>query len=273
MNGRDEHPPAERVPVGADTRYNRQEAVPSIGADGQRRLAQASVAVVGAGGVKSPTLLYLAAAGIGHLRIIDFDRVELSNLNRQILYTTGDIGRFKSEAAADRLRALNPDIRIEPVTQRLSEERFDELLGGFDVLLEGGNSAQERVAFNRAALRRGQPYVHASAQYNYSYVFTVVPGTGACFECVFDDLPRTHGGPVPVTGPAVGVAGSVAAGEVMNLLLRGRAQLTDRVWFFDGWRSQAVDLQTAANPACPACAPPALGETCRTGDMAGASCW
>lgn len=234
-------------------RYSRQEWIPTIGDDGQRHLGDASVAVIGAGGVKSPLLLYLAAAGVGRLALIDDDRVELSNLNRQILYRTSDIGRLKVEAAADTLRDLNPDIEVSAVAAHAEPATFTELLGGYDLVFEGGNSAEERRSFNLWALRARQPYIHASAQYNYAYVQTVVPGSSACFECSFDDLPRSGQGPVPIVGPAAGVAGSVAASEAIGILIGRPPSLSTEIFFYDGWENWAMRLPNPRRSDCQAC--------------------
>lgn len=236
-----------------NTRYSRQEAIPSLGKERQNRLLNSSVAIIGAGGVKSPLLFYLAAAGVGKIRIIDFDRVELSNLNRQILYAMEDIGKYKAEVAATRLRAINPEIVIEPVIEKVSFQNFNELVGDFQLVFEGGDSAQSREEFNKAALKYNKTYIHASAQYNYAYVVTVVPFKTACFECIFDDLPRSHGGPVPIIGCATGVAGSIAASEAINILTGYGPRLTDRILFFDGWLNEFLNIPVKRKEDCAAC--------------------
>lgn len=234
-------------------RYSRQEAIPLLGESGQARLSAARVTVVGAGGVKSPLLYYLAAAGVGRIRVVDFDRVELSNLNRQILYTTADVGRYKAEAAAERLHALNPEIAIEPVVAQLNADNFDAITENSDLLFEGGDSAAARREFNRLALAAQKPYIHASAQFNYAYVVTVLPYQSACFDCFFDDLPGSHGGPVPVLGCATGIAGSVAAAEAISILCGKGAQLSNRLWLHDGWSNESVNLPMSRRESCPAC--------------------
>jgi molybdopterin/thiamine biosynthesis adenylyltransferase len=201
----------------ADTRYNRQELMPQLGPEAQQRLGQARVVSIGAGGVKSPLLYYVAAAGIGTLRIIDFDRVELSNLNRQILFTVEDIGRNKAETARDRLRLLNDEISVEAVSERVDEANIHDLLKGFDIVVEGGDSLTGRLLVNDYCARIGTPMVHASAQYGYGYILTYLPGRSACFRCAFPDLPNGHGGSVPVWGVATGIAGCLGAGEVVKL--------------------------------------------------------
>lgn len=237
----------------ADTRYSRQEAIPRLGKKRQRKLLNSSVAVIGAGGVKSPLLFYLAAAGVGRIRIIDFDKVELSNLNRQILYTMEDIGKYKAEAAAARLKTINPEIVIEPVVGKISFRNFSELVGDFNLVFEGGDSAQSREEFNIAALEHNKTFIHASAQYNYAYVVTVIPFKTACFKCIFDDLPSSHGGPVPVIGCATGVAGSIAASEAINILTGYGPKLADRILFFDGWLNEFISIPVERRENCAAC--------------------
>lgn len=236
-----------------DGRYSRQVWVPRFGEKSQDALRRSSIGVVGAGGVKSPMLLYLTSAGVGKIRIIDFDRVEISNLNRQILYGTSDVGAYKAEAAAVRLRDLNPEVEIEPIVARLDESNFNALLGDCDLIVEGGDSGAARATFNRCALREQRTYVHASAHYNYAYVMTVVPGASACFECVFRDLPSSHGGAVPVIGTATAVSGSVAASEIISIL-RGAGPTLDRqMFFFDGWTNWATHLPNPRLSGCPGC--------------------
>jgi adenylyltransferase/sulfurtransferase len=236
-----------------NTRYNRQRAVPLFGDSGQQKLSESSVVVVGAGGVKSPVLYYLAAAGIGRITIVDADRVEHSNLNRQILYQESDIGRYKAEAAAERLRALNSDIQIVSIVDHLTASNFETLLGGNDLAFEGGSSDTERGAFCQNAHRHNLPYIHASAHFNYSYVLSVRPGETACFNCVYFDPPRNRMGPVPVIGTACGIAGSMAASEAIIYLLNRRFNCENRVWFHDGWSGETMFFPTQRMDACIVC--------------------
>lgn len=236
-----------------DTRYNRQELMPQIGSHGQRRLTEAKVAVIGAGGVKSPLLYYLAAAGVGSLRVLDFDRVELSNLNRQILFTERDIGRNKAEAAQERLAALNSDIEIEAIPRKVVPDNISELLDGFDVIVEGGDSLEGRLLVNDHCLSAGVPMVHASAQYNYGYVLTLLPGKSACFACVFPDLPPGHGGSVPVVGVATGIAGALGASEVIKLVTGVGEPVTDGVLTFTGFQSSFQFVPSKKRDDCLSC--------------------
>lgn len=193
--------------------------MPEWGVERQKKLAAAKVVVIGAGGVKSTLLMSLVSAGIGNLRIIEFDVVELSNLNRQILYRTPDIGRPKAISCADTLRSLNPDIAIDVVMEKVGADNIAELCNGYDFVVEGGDSPAARNMVNEYCLRSGKPFVHASAQFNYGYVFSVVPSLEtACFACFFpnDHTRQEHTGPVPISVLATSVAGSLGAAEVLK---------------------------------------------------------
>jgi molybdopterin/thiamine biosynthesis adenylyltransferase len=205
-----------------DTRYNRQECMPEWGIHGQAMLASAKVVVIGAGGVKSTLLLDLVAAGVGTIRIIEFDRVEMSNLNRQLLYRTDDIGKQKGAAALSTLRALNPEIQIEWVAEKVEPHNALSLLQGHDIVVEGGDSPAGRNLVNETCLRGKLPFVHASAQFSYGYVFSVIPAwQTACFACFFptDHTRATHTGPVPVNALSTSIAGTLGAAEVIKWLL------------------------------------------------------
>ena len=256
-----------------NTRYNRQELMPQLGPAAQYYLRRARVVSIGAGGVKSPMLYYLAAAGVGHLTIIDFDRVELSNLNRLILYTEADIGRNKTEAARERLHQFNSEITIDAIDARIDADNIDDLLGGYEIVIEGGDALAGRLLCNNYCIRSRTPMVHASAQYGYGYVLTTLPGTTACFRCAFPDLPTGHGGSVPVFGVATGIAGSLGAGEVIKLITGSGEPVTDGYLTFSVFSGRHEFIPAPRDPACPACGN-AAQTTARTGTIkadAGAS--
>ncbi len=205
-----------------DLRYNRQINMPEWGQDEQEKLKNSSVVVIGSGGVKSTLLLCLVAAGIGKLRIIEFDRVELSNLNRQLLFRTEDIGRKKVDVAAETLKSLDPEISIEAIDAKVTNSNIDDLLGGFDVVVEGGDCPAGRNMINEYCLKKGIPMIHPSAQFSYGYVLSVIPKLKtACFACYFPDdhTRKEHTGPVPVNVLSTSVAGSLGAAEVIKYLL------------------------------------------------------
>ena len=211
-----------------DTRYNRQEQMPEWGLYRQQLLKEARVAVIGAGGVKSTLLMNLVAGGIGYIRIIEFDVVELSNLNRQLLYRTSDIGRPKGEAALQTLQSLNPGITVELIKDRVAEDNIVDLLKNTDFIVEGGDSPEGRNQVNRYCLEYNKPFVHASAQFSYGYIFSVIPSQlTACFACFFpeDHTRQQHTGPVPVNGLSTSVAGSLGAVEVFKWFLGYQANM------------------------------------------------
>lgn len=237
----------------ADTRYNRQELMPQLGLESQQKLRKTRVVSIGAGGVKSPLLYYVAAAGIGTVRVIDFDRVELSNLNRQILFSVDDIGGNKAMCARNRLARLNDEITVEAIPERVDESNIDDLLAGFDIVVEGGDSLAGRLLVNDYCTRASVPMVHASAQFGYGYVLSYLPGKTACFQCAFPDLPRGHGGSVPVWGVATGIAGCLGAGEVVKLASGAGAPIVDGYLSFGAFRGTFDFVPVERRPGCPTC--------------------
>lgn len=205
-----------------DSRYNRHEQMPEWGRGRQLILKKARVVVVGAGGVKSTLLFSLVAAGIGTIRVVEFDKVELSNLNRQILYETSDIGKPKLEVCVNRLKRLNPEINIEGVNEKITGENIGQICEGFNFVVEGGDSPAGRNLVNEYCLSSNKPFTHASAQFNYGYVFSVIPkNKTACFACFFPDdhLRAQTTGPVPVSVLSTSIAGSLGATEVLKWFL------------------------------------------------------
>lgn len=242
-----------------DRRYNRQEQMPEWGIDKQNALRNAKVVVIGAGGVKSTLLLSLAAAGVGSLRVIEFDKVELSNLNRQILYKTPDIGKVKVGVCVSMLHELNPDVNIEGICEKVTEHNINDLCRGYDFVVEGGDSPSGRNLVNNYCLSMNKPFVHASAQFNYGYVFSVVPTLKtACFACFFPaDHTRTqHTGPVPVSVLATSVAGTLGAAEVLKWFTGyHKSMFINRRFCFSSLLLSGeftVEIQNR-RPECPVC--------------------
>ncbi len=240
-------------------RYNRQEQMPEWGADRQKMLQNAKVVVIGAGGVKSTLLMSLAASGIGRLRIIEFDKVELSNLNRQILYKTKDVTRPKVEACRDMLSGINPEIHIEAINEKVDKHNISNFCDEFDFVVEGGESPAGRNLVNEYCLSSGKPFTHASAQFSYGYVFSVAPALKtACFACFFptDHTRQEHTGPVPVNVLATSVAGSLGAAEVLKWFMgyRDSMFLNKRLCFSSLLLSGEFALETQERiPDCPVC--------------------
>jgi len=238
-------------------RYSRQLILPEIGVKGQERLLRSSVLVVGAGGLGSPAALYLAAAGVGRLGLIDDEAVAISNLHRQILHETADVGRPKSQSAERRLAALNPAVSIQALPQRLTAENAREILGGFDVVLDGSDNFPTRYLVNDACVLLGKPLVHGGVIHVGGQVLTVLPGRSACLRCVFPEPPAP--GAVPscqeagVVGTAAGLLGSLMAHEALKLLAGFGEPLADRVFIFDGRMSCVREVAVRRDPGCAVC--------------------
>ena len=230
-------------------RYARQ--ILTFGEEGQERLKSASVLVAGAGGLGTVISLYLAAAGIGHLRIIDCDVVEPSNLNRQILHWSGDIGRPKTASVADKLAALNPLIRIEAIIARITEESIEGMARGCDLIVDAMDNVPTRHLLNRAAVAQKIPFVHGAVRGFFGQATTVIPGKGPCLRCFFpESSPREV---FPIVGAACGVIGSIEVAETIKLLTGKGEPLAGKLFIWDGLSGAAETIAIERNPSCPVC--------------------
>jgi len=235
------------------TRYARQIMVPEIGEKGQEALSRSRVLIAGLGGLGSLASLYLAAAGVGTLRLADRDRVSLSDLNRQILYMHADIGRIKTEAATERLLALNGSCRIDPVCGDICESG-QRLVEGCDVVIDATDNLAARRAINRSAVNLGVPMVYGGINGFSGSVAVILPGKSACLECLFPDRgsdlsPRTIG----AIGPVVGMVASMQCSEALKLLLKTGQPLADRMLHIQADRGEWKSIRTRRNPNCPVC--------------------
>jgi adenylyltransferase/sulfurtransferase len=237
-------------------RYSRQMILPEVGGAGQERLRRSRVVVVGAGGLGSPAALYLAAAGVGMLGVVDSDRVELSNLQRQILHGTKALDLPKVTSAQGRLEELNPDVRVIPHALRLDAGSAREVLGGYDVVVEGSDNLATKLVVNDACVALGRPLVAAGILRWDGQLLVVRPGESACYRCVY---PReTPEGAVPtceaagIVGPVAGVVGSLQAVEALKLCL-GLDPAAGRLLLYDGATAELRAITVRPNPACPAC--------------------
>ena len=234
-------------------RYARHLVLAEIGGPGQQRLKAARVGVIGLGGVGGPAALYLAAAGLGTLRLIDDDAVALSNLQRQIAFDMADIGHPKVEAAAERLSALNPHVRIEPVTERLTDDNAARLLSGCDVVIDGTDDFDTRFVVNAACFAAGVPLV-SGALGRWSGQVGVFRGR-PCYNCLTPAAPPDAEtcARVGVVGALAGVVGSMAALEAVKLITRAGVALTGRLLIYDGLGGTARTVVVGTDPRCPVC--------------------
>jgi sulfur-carrier protein adenylyltransferase/sulfurtransferase len=239
------------------SRYARHIALPEVGWDGQLKLRAARVAVVGAGGLGSPIGLYLAAAGIGRIGIIDFDVVDLSNLQRQVLYGTGDVGRKKVDVAAGRLRAMNPNVDVVTFDVRLTRDNALDILRDYDVVIDGTDNFPTRYLVNDACVLLGRPYVYGSILRFEGQVSVFKGRSAPCYRCLFREPPPP--GLVPscaeggVLGVLPGIIGSLQALEAIKLILGRGDTLVGRLALFDALSFQWRELKLRRNPDCPVC--------------------
>ncbi len=239
-------------------RYSRQMLLPEVGGAGQRRLAEARVAVVGAGGLGSPSALYLAAAGVGRITIVDSDVVDLSNLQRQVIHAAADVGRSKADSARDRMTAINPGVVVEPVRARLDAKNARGILAGHHVVLEGSDNFETKFAVNDACVALGIPVVHGGVLRFTGQVFTTIPGKSACYRCVFEAPPEP--GSIPscavagVIGPVPGVIGCFQAGEAIKAIVGCGEPLAGRILEVDLLAGTVRTIGVRPRSGCPACA-------------------
>ena len=238
-------------------RYARHIALPEVGLEGQLRLTAGRVLCVGAGGLGSPLALYLAAAGVGTIGIVDFDDVDASNLQRQILHGTGDVGRHKLDSAADRLEDVNPHVEVVGHPQRLTSENALEILKGYDVVVDGTDNFPTRYLVNDACVLLGTPNVYGSVFRWEGQVSVFATKGGPCYRCLFREPPPP--GLVPncaeggVLGVLPGIIGSMQAMETIKLLLGKGVGLAGRLLIFDALEMTWREIALRRNPECPVC--------------------
>jgi adenylyltransferase/sulfurtransferase len=238
-------------------RYRRHLTLPELGVEGQRRLLEGRVGLIGAGGLGCPIAQYLAAAGVGTLGIVDFDVVDTSNLQRQVLYGTADVGRSKAEVARERIAAMNPDVRVELHPERLSSKNALEILGAYDIVVDGTDNFPTRYLANDACVLLGKPNVHGSI-FRFDGQATVFDARrGPCYRCLFPEPPPP--GAVPscaeggVLGVLPGLVALVQATETVKLLAGIGEPLVGRLLQIDALRMEFREFRLRKDPACPVC--------------------
>lgn len=233
-------------------RYDRQLIMPGWGIEGQMKLKTSRVVVIGAGGLGSPVSMYLAAAGVGRLKIIDKDRYELSNLNRQLLGWQKDIGRLKAEAAKEKLEALNPDIEVEAVTLEITEGNAHEILRGSSVVVDGTDNWSIRFIVNGECVRLGTPFIHAGVRGLMGQITTVLPRVGPCLRCILPQPPPDVKR-FPVVGATPGLFAMLEAMEVLKMIVGIGVPLVGKILVFNGEEMAFDMLEVQRNKMCPIC--------------------
>lgn len=238
-------------------RYSRHLIMPEVGMEGQRKLKAASVLMIGTGGLGAPSGMYLAAAGVGRIGLVDFDVVEASNLQRQIIHGTSDIGRPKIESARDRLRDINPHIEIETHETRLTSQNALALFANYDIIVDGTDNFPTRYLVNDACVLTGKPNVYGSIFRFEGQASVFWSPAGACYRCLYSEPPPP--GLVPncaeggVLGVLPGIVGTIQATETIKLILGAKDTLVNRLLLFDAWQMKFREFKLRKDPACPVC--------------------
>jgi molybdopterin/thiamine biosynthesis adenylyltransferase/rhodanese-related sulfurtransferase len=248
--------PPNLTPAQRD-RYSRHILLPEVGEAGQAKLLGAKVLLLGAGGLGSPAALYLAAAGVGTLGIVDADVVDASNLQRQILHATSRVGMPKVESAAVAIRDLNPDVKVEPYQERLTSANVDRIFSPYDVIVDGCDNFPTRFLVNDASVFLKKPVVHGSIFRFDGQVTTFLPGTGPCYRCWYPEPPPAHLAPscqeAGVLGILCGIIGTLQATEAIKIILGKGDTLSGRILTYDSLKMKFREFKLRKDKACPVC--------------------
>lgn len=238
-------------------RYSRHIILPEVGGKGQKRLLSSSVFIVGAGGLGCPVGYYLAAAGVGSLGIVDNDEVELSNLQRQIAHSVNTLGKPKVESVKKTFEALNPDVEVKAIKERITKDNIMDLIRDFDVVVDGSDNFPTRYLINDACVMRGKPLVSGAILRFEGQISTIIPRDGHCYRCLFEEPPPA--GLVPscqeagVLGVMPGVVGALQATEALKLLLGIGRPLKNELLIYNALSLEFRKVKVPRNPECPVC--------------------
>ena len=243
-------------------RYSRHLLIPEVGAAGQAKLLGSKALLIGAGGLGSPAALYLAAAGVGTIGIVDFDVVDISNLQRQILHTTDRVGERKTDSAKRTINALNPDTNVVAHEEMLVAENVNRIIKGYDVILDGTDTFETRYILNDAAVAAGIPVIHASVFRFEGQLTTFIPYEGPCYRCLYPTPPPPELAPgcsvAGVLGVVPGILGLLQANEALKVLLGIGETLAGRLLLFDALETEFTELKLRRDPKCPVCSDAAV---------------
>lgn len=233
-------------------RYQRQLLCKELGEEGQQRLKQSHVVVAGLGGLGCPASIYLTCAGVGHVTLIDCDRVELSNLNRQILHYEEDVGQKKPFSAAKKLTKLNSSVKVTPLFQKITEHNAGEIIKGADLVIDGMDNFESRFFLNKACVAQGIPFIHGGVYGLFGEITTIVPGRTPCLACIFPEVPRTRS-TFPVFGVTPALIAILQVTEAIKLLAGFGRLLTGRMLCFNGDTMDFTFRSLEKNPDCKVC--------------------
>ena len=241
-------------------RYKRQIMLDGFGMEGQERLKNACVLIAGAGGLGSVVSIYLAVAGVGRIRLLDNDKVELSNLNRQVLYWEDNIGGYKIDSAVDKLRRLNPTVQVRGLVVSITEENAKDLMKGCDVVVDGMDNFTTRFILNKACFKANIPFVHAAIYGFEGRLMTIIPGRTACLQCLYPSPPPEIG-PFPVLGAIPGCLACLQAMETIKLITGLGKTTNGNLIVIDGEFMRFEVLKVRPNSDCPVCGKAERGAT------------
>ncbi|MGQ9721007.1 MAG: HesA/MoeB/ThiF family protein [Candidatus Jordarchaeum sp.] len=233
-------------------RYDRQMRISEWGEKGQKKIKQSKVVVMGVGGLGCPASIYLAAAGIGNLVLVDKESSELSNLNRQILHWQKDIGKPKVISAKEKLEELNPEIKVEAIQIEITDQNIEELVAGATVVVDAMDNFEIRFMINKNCVKKRIPFVHAGIYGFQGQMTTILPGKGPCLRCIFPTTPP-EADKFPVAGVTPGVLGILQATEVIKLITGIGEPLIGKLLFFDGEDMTFIICEASKNPNCKIC--------------------
>ncbi len=238
-------------------RYSRHTMLPEVGEAGQIKLLKSKVLLLGAGGLGAPTSVYLAAAGVGTIGLVDDDVVDVSNLQRQIIHAQDRVGMAKVESARIMLNGLNPDVKVIPLKFRLTSENILDVIKDYDVIVDGADNFPTRYLLNDAALKLGKPVVHASIYRFEGQITSFIPNVGPCYRCLYPSPPPPDMAPscqeAGVLGVLPGIIGSLQANEALKILLGIGQSLAGRLLLFDALKTKFRELKLRRDPHCPTC--------------------
>ncbi|MDI6605261.1 MAG: HesA/MoeB/ThiF family protein [Thermoanaerobacteraceae bacterium] len=238
-------------------RYSRQIILKDIGLEGQKKLLMSKVLVIGAGGLGSPAIYYLAACGIGTIGIVDFDVVGISNLNRQIIHSTDDLGKYKADSAEEKVKKLNPDVDILKYKTRITPDNIEDIIKDYDVIIDASDNFPTRYLINDACFFLDKPLIEAGAIEFEGIVMTIIPGKGPCYRCLYHEVPKDDAAAKPadsgILGMVAGVIGSIQSLEAVKIILNIGRNLSGRVLTFDALNLKFRDINWHRRDTCPLC--------------------
>ena len=238
-------------------RYSRHILLQDVGVEGQEKILESKALVIGAGGLGAPIALYLAAAGVGTIGIVDFDRVDLSNLQRQIIHFTADIGKPKVESAREKMLAINPDIRVNAISEFLDSTNIASIVRDYDFVIDGTDNFASKFLINDACVFEKKPFSHGGILRFDGQTMTIKPGETTCYRCVFTAPPPANAVPTcsqaGVLGAVAGMLGTIQAAEALKFITDVRGLLYNQLLIFDAKEMNFRKVKIKKNPDCPVC--------------------